>query len=425
MIMFDLIKPRWPAVILNSRNLLFLFLLFVSFAAFAAGQFPRLLGMNIGNKHYHEPTYQAELAKLDIVILGFFKGWQPRKGYTHGVAVRDIQKRSPKLSIGQYTILNEARTVASDAAMADIITKLSQHDWWLRNSLGEMVQWTKQYSAWETNFTHWAKPDSNGERYPQWSARRNSEVFFRGVPELRIWYTDNVMYRPRVRADWDGDGVDDAQDVPGIQAAWRSGYRSWWESIRALHPDIWIIGNADSDLSEPEFFRQLDGVFLEGLMGKPWSLERRQGWFGMMKRYRNVEKNLRGPRIVGFNVWGNPADFRFFRYALASCLMGDGYFNFTDEKRGYSSVPWFDEYDVKLGKALGPWVEKPWRDGVWRRDFEGGVVLLNPGDQTLSIELESGLKRIAGKQDPVTNNGQAVSKVLLPPRDGLILVKGG
>lgn len=145
----------------------------------------------------------------------------------------------------------------------------------------------------------------------------------------------------------------------------------------------------------------------------------------MMKRYRNVEKNLRGPRIVGFNVWGNPADFRFFRYALASCLMGDGYFNFTDEKRGYSSVPWFDEYDVKLGKALGPWVEKPWRDGVWRRDFEGGVVLLNPGDQTLSIELESGLKRIAGKQDPVTNNGQAVSKVLLPPRDGLILVKGG
>lgn len=390
-----------------------------------ADTFPRLLGMNIGEKHYHEPAYQANLAKLDIAILGFYKGWQPRQGYSHGDAVRDLQARNPNMRIGQYTVLNEARDVHNDTSTADIVRKLNWHKWWLRNAAGERVQWTRQYSAWETNFTHWAKPDANGDRYPQWSVRRNSEVFFRNVPELRIWYADNVMHRPRVRADWDDDGIDEDTDDPRTLSAWRRGYQIWWASIRALHPGVWIIGNADSDLSEPEFTGQLDGAFLEGLMGKSWSLERRRGWAAMMKRYRDVERNLRAPRIVGFNVWGNPADLRFFRYALASCLMGDGYFNFTDEMRGYSSVPWFDEYDVKLGKALGPWVEKPWRDGVWRRDFEGGVVLLNPGDQTLSIELESGLKRIAGKQDPVTNNGQAVSKVLLPPRDGLILVKGG
>src|SRR5512146_1329766 len=32
----------------------------------------RLLGMNIGAKNYDDPTYQAQLARLDVVILGFY-----------------------------------------------------------------------------------------------------------------------------------------------------------------------------------------------------------------------------------------------------------------------------------------------------------------------------------------------------------------
>jgi hypothetical protein len=391
----------------------------------AADTFPRLMGMNIGEKHYHMPYYQQDLAKLDILILGFYKGWEPRKGYTHAAAVRDIQARNPRLLIGQYTVLNEARDVPNDNAMAEVVAKLGWNGWWLRDANGERVQWSRQYSAWETNFTQWAKPDANGERYPQWSMRRNYEAFFRDVPEMRIWYTDNVMHRPRVRADWDGDGMDDDPDDPRILAAWRQGYQAWWASIRVHHPDIWIVGNADSDLSEPEFAGQLDGAFLEGLMGKTWSLERRRGWAGMMQRYRDVGKHLRGPRIVGFNVWGNPNDYRFFRYAFASCLMGDGYFSFTDEKRGYSSVPWFDEYDVKLGKATSPTPSRPLRNGVWRRDFEHGVVLVNPGLLPQTVVLEPGLRHFAGKQAPERNNGLSVSPLSLPGKDGVVLIKSG
>jgi len=400
----------------------FPFLLFSSTTG-AADYFPRLLGMNIGEKHYHDPAYQQELARLDIAILGFFKGWQPKKGYTHAQAARDIQTRNPRLLIGQYTVLNEAREVPNDSAMADVVAKLAWSDWWLRDAGGKRVQWTKQYSAWETNFTHWAKPDANGDRYPQWSTRRNSEAYFRDVPEMRIWYTDNVMYRPRVRADWDKDGIEDDPNDPRILSAWRRGYQDWWASIRAQHPGILIIGNADSDLSEAEFAGQLDGAFLEGLMGKSWSLERRQGWMAMMQRYRDVEKHLRGPRIVGFNVWGDPSDYKFFRYAFASCLMGDGYFSFTDEKRGYSSVPWFDEYDVKLGHATTPPPLKPWRNGVWRRDFEHGVVLVNPGLLQQSVTLEPGLRHFAGKQVTSRNTGQPVTHLSLPGKDGVVLIK--
>lgn len=35
--------------------------------------FPRLAGMNIGEKNYDDQAYQRDLAKLDLVILGFYK----------------------------------------------------------------------------------------------------------------------------------------------------------------------------------------------------------------------------------------------------------------------------------------------------------------------------------------------------------------
>jgi hypothetical protein len=80
----------------------------------------------------------------------------------------------------------------------------------------------------------------------------------------------------------------------------------------------------------------------------------KEQWHGMMERYHKVFENLISPRIVGFNVAGNPHDYRFLRFALSSRLMNDGYFSFTDIERGYSTVPWFDEYEVKLGKPLDP-----------------------------------------------------------------------
>lgn len=110
----------------------------------------------------------------------------------------------------------------------------------------------------------------------------------------------------------------------------------------------------------------------------------------MMARYRAVLANTRPPRIVGFNVSGTADDYQFFRYAFTSCLLDDGYFSFTDRTQGYSSVPWFDEYDHRLGHALSPPPTAPWGERVWRRDFEHGVVLVNPTSTTRTITLKSG-----------------------------------
>lgn len=387
----------------------------------AKEEFPRLIGMNIGEKHYQVPAYQQQLAKLDIVILGFYRGWGDKPNAMRQVML-NLKQRNPDIFVGQYGVMNELRDVANDQAVADSRWKVGNAGWWLRNQAGERVQWTSQYNAWEVNFTTLAKPDAEGRRYPQWLAERDHRVYHQPVPQFDFWYTDNVMHRPRVRADWDGDGANDDPEAPRILKVWREGYVAWWARIRGLTPKKWIMGNADSDLAEPEFHSQLEAAFLEGLMGKNWSIETRRGWEAMMARYRAVKANLREPRIVGFNVWGDPKDYRFFRYAFASCLLDDGYFSFTDEARGYSSVPWFDEYDVKLGRAISPPPLKSWRNGVWRRDFENGIVLINPGDLATEIEIEEGFKRIAGKQDPNTNNDQPARHILLAPKDGIVLV---
>lgn len=38
--------------------------------------FPRLMEMNIGAKNCDDPNYQQQLARLDVVILGFYKNWK-------------------------------------------------------------------------------------------------------------------------------------------------------------------------------------------------------------------------------------------------------------------------------------------------------------------------------------------------------------
>jgi hypothetical protein len=293
-------------------------------------------------------------------------------------------------------------------------------NWWARTGDGERVQWTAQYHAWDINFTAGSRPDPKGLRFPEWLAERNDHVFFKTAP-FDLWYCDNVFGKPRVTADWDGDGRDDNPKDPAVAAAYRAGHRAGWDWIRRIHPNLPLMGNADSNLAEPEYAGQLEGAFLEGLIGKSWSIEKWRGWGEAMRRYREVMANTRAPHLVGFNVHGRRTDFRFFRYAYASCLLDDGYFCFTDEEKEYSGVAWFDEYDHKLGAALSAPPSSPWQNGVWRRDFERGIALVNPAAHGVTLAIERGYRRLSGEQDPVANNGRPAISIVLEAKDGIIL----
>jgi len=150
-----------------------------------------------------------------------------------------------------------------------------------------------------------------------------------------------------------------------------------------------------------------------------------------MRRYRDAMMNTRAPHFVGFNVHGASADFRFFRYAFTSCLLDDGYFCFTASDHGYSSVAWFDEFNFKLGAAISKPPTADWKSGVWRRDFENGIVLVNPTPDPVTVTLaqvagsrgRTGIKRIRGSQVATWNTGNAVTTgITIPSADGIILL---
>ncbi len=81
-----------------------------------------------------------------------------------------------------------------------------------------------------------------------------------------------------------------------------------------------------------------------------------------------------------------------------------------------------------LGQSLGSvWLDDlRWQRGgsdVWRRDFQGGVSLVNASAASATVPLGQVLRKIRGTQVPSLNDGSLVARVTLPPRDGLVLLR--
>jgi hypothetical protein len=173
----------------------------------------------------------------------------------------------------------------------------------------------------------------------------------------------------------------------------------------------------------PELDQQLNGGLMEGLIGYSWSSETWAGWAEMMRAYRKILSAYAEPKLGIFHQVGSPTDYQAFRYGFASCLMDDGFYAFNSS-HAYSDAPFFDEYDVDLGAALGAPVTSAWQNGVYRRDFQNGIVLVNPkGNGAKTVQLEGDFRRISGTQAPSVNNGQVTRTVALNDRDGIVLLR--
>lgn len=389
------------------------------------GGYPRIMGMNIGGPAYYaEPAVQRDFSKHDILIIGFYRGWRGGSpgSRTMREVVRNIKAMNPAIIIGQYTVLQESQA-AVDHPNRPKAEKLSAEGWWLMDAEGERVQWTSDYAAFDTNVTAWTRPDARGDRYPEWLAQYDYKLFFESVPEFDIWYLDNALSRPAAKiADWNMDGKNESRADSEIATAYRRGNVAHWLRIRDLSRRVLLIGNSD-DLSSDEYRGQLNGAFLEAIIGETWSTETRLGWWAAMDRYRAARQDTAPPQFVGFNVHGAIDDYRTMRYGLASCLLSDGYFSYTEKNSMYRKVAWFDEFDIDLGQPIDRPPTKPWKQQVFRRNFEKGTVLVNPALLPATVEIESGYRHLKGSQDPMVNNGKAVQTVRLAGRDGIVLLK--
>ena len=136
---------------------------------------------------------------------------------------------------------------------------------------------------------------------------------------------------------------------------------------------------------------------------------------------------------------GSPAAFRKARFELVATLLQDGFW--APMGKDYGLLEYYDEMDgAGLGRGyLGQPLEanptlatlserresgtgSP-ADGVYRRDFEHGIVLINTSAQSVTIPLERRYTKLKGTQDPVTNDGAQVNSVTIAPQDAIVLLR--
>jgi len=113
------------------------------------------------------------------------------------------------------------------------------------------------------------------------------------------------------------------------------------------------------------------------------------------------------------------------RYGLTSCLMDDGYYTFSANGT-YDNTLQFDEFAARVGYPIQAPPLTAWQNGVWRRDFQNGIALVNPrtaNGSSVTVTLETTYVHLSGSQDSAVNSGAAVTSVTLGNGDGVILLR--
>jgi hypothetical protein len=379
---------------------------------------PKVAALYFGDKGTEKQ--QMDVARYGFVITSLTGSQSNRQSF-----INLLRSVNPSIKLAQYTNLVDVAQSASsstDHYLASNVVKAN--NWWLRDANGQLTQWTTSYGTYMVNISPWTKPDpATGLRYPEWLAKHQASLLG-GLSGLDYIYVDNVWYQSRIASgDWNLDGSAVSSSNSEALYGHRQGTANYWAALRARMPGKKIIGNIDNynDLSYSQFNGQLEGAFLECMIGKSYSLEGRRGWDFMMQHYRDALARTRTPKDVVFQTCSPEGlNLAQLRYGMASALLENGWFAYTIK----SGVPYrADEYQAPLGAADEAPPTAPTASGIWMRRYTNGMVLVNPTATTASVNIGPGYKRLSGTQDPVTNNGQPVSTVTLTPRDGLIVVK--
>ena len=400
-------------------------------SAFTKPPFPRIAGVQLNTYplSYNDGSYQAGIAKHSLAVLSYWPGMAPG-GQSMNSIVQAIKAKNPSELVFLHVDADELTFAATaNDPMADFRAKLTAMKWWLYTDAAMTQNVAATFSSSERmiNNTLYTPKDSNGDNAIDWMTKYFVNKFYKPNPAIDGLFMDNTFEQTDVSGDWNRSGTVQPAKDPHASTWVRQGYARYYSLAQTLMPGKFQIGNiatwGATGAVAPEYQGMAHGGMMEAYIGKSWSVEAWGGWQTMMSRYRKTMAALLQPKLGIINQWGDPHDYQSMRYGLGSCLLDDGYYSFTDESQGYYGVVWFDEFDAKLGQGSAA-PTAAWQSGVWRRDFDNGIVLVNPkGNGSRTVTLEADFVKIKGVEDPVTNNGQTVRTVTLKDRDGIILLR--
>lgn len=410
---------------------------------------------------------QAEIvSRFHVVIMSGSRGSKWGNGYTLTTLPAYIKSFNPDVKLIKYTNAQQKNTSMTAPWILD---KLSRENWWLVDGNGNYVLGYAKSTQRRVNPTLRTRTDSSGLRHPQWFARywyaspddtgswvapagESKGYGLKGGAWDGVFADDQYITKGgmgEVNADYDNNGANDDVWSDTVRQWVMDGEKAYRDAWKNLEPDWLFFGNMTHILSPNERVpASFEGTYDGGLLQDVTNIyeTRPDGWNKMMTAYRRGMLLARSPKMTIFHSnignWiekysaqgeaKNYSILRWNRYGLASCLMDNGYYAVMIED-GPPELDWFDEFDGGalnrvgyLGDPVSPPQTAAWSQGVYRREFQNGLVLVNPkGNGTRTVNVGSGWKRIEGSQDPAHNNGQSASSITLQEQDGIILLREG
>jgi len=235
-----------------------------------------------------------------------------------------------------------------------------------------------------------------------------------------------------------GDSIDYARSGYATLAAWdsayRAGVRTFFSRLGVRLPGARLVGNCG-----PKGPQDL----VHGWMGENFPYQNPVGWNNWHALLNAADTAYVTPQLSFITTVRDSLSFtnaecqRRLRFGLATATLHDRVVHSLCPPgglRGFDPNAWADEFSVSPhGLATGDDTRKGWLGmplgpafqvgAAWRRDFEGGAVLVNPTGTVQAVNMPPGYRRILGTAAPGVNTGDPAVKVLLPAQDGLFLVR--
>ena len=355
------------------------------------------------------------LAKWDILIIDMeVQTYSP-------TSLKLLKELNPNIKLLAYIASQEIRGDSGTltGTLRQKLYNQINYKWWLKNSSGDNVSW------WPGNPIVNVSSDAelvNNERWSDVLPRFVKENlidsgYWDGVFYDNVW--DNLSFMSSYNIDLNRDGQ--AEDMAQINEKWKNGMITLLNNTRSLlGQDALVAGNGGES-----YYKLLNGVLYEHFPD--------QGWAETLNKYRFVNQNGYQPSlsILNSNVnnTGSETDYKTMRFGLASALLDDGYYSFDRGDESHHELWWYDEYETSLGKPANDAFNiagnnsGKFKEGVWRRDFKNGLVVVNATNSEYDLDLGGEYERLHGTQAPTINDGTFVSNVQIPAKDGILLLR--
>ncbi len=214
---------------------------------------------------------------------------------------------------------------------------------------------------------------------------------------------------------------------------WIAAWESWMSALESALESAGqaLIPNTDAFITtwDNTNYGLSAGIFSEGFASPDFATA---DW----KRSTNQLLALAraGKIMIMQNYLASPDEVGRRMYYLANYLLVRGSRSYLDYFAG-GPFEWYPEWELELGAASSAPaanVDALLFGGVYRRDFERGLVLVNPGDAPVTVELGTTLRRVVPSGGgPVSSAGQATgtlgssdaSSLTMAPRSAEILLR--